>query len=227
MAEDRLSLAEIFARLHERDTSSLQETTKAAIRAAWHKGRLPLIASEVREFRQSCLVRAHVWAPVPAPDNVATRRHIAKLRKTHIVGFLPTIAPRTEVSEAVLYNERLPAGIPYTDIKFDWPTSSAVWYIRPGVVFAQFSDVWTPREAFQQEWPPLAVRTPQQWAPVEIDHLLKDSVIQRRIGRRALARELKSRLDDAYTRGLVTHTMKFMSIYNALDKNRWGLWPVK
>jgi hypothetical protein len=234
MAEDKLSLAETFARLRKRDPSVLSEITKAAILEAWRAGRLQFVASKVREFYHSCRVRPHVWVPEPALGDKAAQRHIKALEKTRIVGFLPktgealpTTAPTTEVSEELLSDQPIPAGIPYTDIKFHWPTSSALWYIETGIVFSQLSDIWTLGEAFEQVWPPLAVQSPEQWAFAEVNRLLKDGAIQSGIGRRELARELQSRLDDACARGLVSHTMKVTSIYNALAKEKWGLWPVR
>ncbi len=47
----KLLLAEMFERLHRRNPGVLPETTKGTILAAWREGRIPLIASEVREYR--------------------------------------------------------------------------------------------------------------------------------------------------------------------------------
>jgi hypothetical protein len=149
-APKRLSLADIFARLHKRDTSTLPETTKEAVLKVWHTGRLPLVASKVREFRPACPVRPHVWIiPGPTPDDEKAKQYVEELRKTRIVGHLPATNPTTTVSktvlltttvsETVLLDQPIPAEIPNKDIRFHWPTSSAIWHIEPGIIFAQFA----------------------------------------------------------------------------------------
>jgi hypothetical protein len=57
--------------------------------------------------------------------------------------------------------------------------------------------------------------------------MLSDGDIQPGIARRALAKILKQRLDAAHIRGDVTHTMEQGSIFNALDKKHWEVWPIQ
>jgi hypothetical protein len=125
-----------------------------------------------------------------------------------------------------LLDQPIPPEIPNKDIRFHWPTSSAIWHIEPGIIFAQFAGIWTLEEAFEREWPPLAVQTPKQWAFDKVNRLLEDGFIRPGIGRRELSRVLAPLMADDYKRGLVTRASPKSAIYVALRKE-WGIWPVQ
>ena len=230
MAED-LSLAEIFAWLRKRDTSALPETTQVMILEAWHAGRLRLVADKVREFRPAYSVRPQVYVSEPHPGDLQAKQYVEELRKTKIVGYLPvrylpaSAQPTTDVTKELLSDQRIPMGIPCTDIKFHWKAGTAVWWDPATGFVAEFSGIGTTREACNRAWPPPPVQAPKQWAFAKVN-FLKGSVIQPGIGRRRLAGVLTPLMEDDHKLGLVTHALAESTIYRSL-KEDWGVWPVQ
>jgi hypothetical protein len=126
----------------------------------------------------------------------------------------------------VLRNQAIPPQIPLTNIKFYWAAGVANWREPTNRVITEFRGIEAEHEAVVREWPSSPPLNPRQWAINEIRHMKETDLIAPRISRRALARALKPRLDDAHNRKLVKHTMTEASLYNALGSRQWKLWPV-
>ena len=126
--DQQMSLADIYAHVHKRNSLVPPQTTTTAILTEWREGRLPLIASEVVEKRPVCPVKPGVWVGRPAPGDKKAEAYIAELSKTRIVGHLPATAPAPlPPVEERSFNRPLPRDIPRTDIKFDWTNGGVLW----------------------------------------------------------------------------------------------------
>jgi hypothetical protein len=241
----RLSLVEIFQQLRRRDTSVPEATMKTTILRAYRAG-LPLTAAKVCRWVTLPVRPPDVWMDEPAPDDEDGWKHLKEMRKTRIVSFTEKVLlegvdslgpfvvhasrvpppPANRVIEEITYDEQIPVSIPPAAIRFNWVDSSAVWTNKETGVITEFFGITASRDGVEREWPAAAVLSPQQWVGVEIARMKAAGDVQAGIGKRALARILKPRLDDAHVRGLVRHSMKLGAICNALGDEQWGVWPV-
>jgi hypothetical protein len=123
----------------------------------------------------------------------------------------------------VLRNQPVPTNIP---LAYDWAESWAQWKDPKTEARTEYLKIRGRQDVVDQLWP-LNPQSPQECLSKAVDDWVKDGVIKRGIGRRALAKKLKRHLDDAHHRGLVTRSMEETSIYNALPAGQWHLWPVR